>query len=86
MLREENIGIIGFLAWAQYVLIDLISICKHSQLCKDNIRFYKGLPLTASVILEDHFMTECDQGRSILNETVLNCNQVYDKVSQTQSS
>ena len=37
-------------------LIDLISICKHLQLRKDNIRFYQGLPLAASVILEDHFL------------------------------
>ena len=26
-------------------------------------------------------MTEYDQGMSVLNETVLNCNQIYDKVS-----
>ena len=45
---------IGFLAWAQYTLIDLISICKRSQLHKANIRLYQGLPPTASVILEDH--------------------------------
>ena len=26
-------------------------------------------------------MTEYDQGMSVLNETVLNCNQIHDKVS-----
>jgi hypothetical protein len=26
-------------------------------------------------------MTQYDQGTSVLNETVLNCNQVYDNVS-----
>jgi len=26
-------------------------------------------------------MTEYDQGMSVLNETVLNCNQVYDSIT-----
>ena len=34
---------IGFLAWARYTLIDLISICKRSQLREANIRAYHQL-------------------------------------------
>ena len=54
-------NLIGFLAWARYALIDLKSICKRSQLRDDNIRLYQGLPLAASVILEDHFLTLHDR-------------------------
>ena len=52
---------IGFLAWARYTLIDLISICKRSQLREANIRLYQGLPPAESVILEDHFVTLHDK-------------------------
>ena len=60
-LYEEDRCSIGFLAWARYTLIDLISICKRSQLREANIRLYQGLPPAESVILEDHFVTLHDK-------------------------
>jgi hypothetical protein len=47
---------IGFLVWARYGLMDLISLCKRSQLREDNIMLYQVLLPAADVILEDHFM------------------------------